>query len=642
MQTSAEFDSYVARLERVARANPGRYRTRVLLFGALGYVYVFAVLVLLVALGLGVGALVAAHGGWVLLIKLAIPIGLLVWTIVRAMWVRIDPPQGKELARNDAPALFAEVDAIRRGVQAPRAHHVLLTDDFNASVSQVPRLGMFGWHRNYLVLGVPLMHALPADEFRAVLAHEFGHLSRAHGRSGAWSYRIRATWARILEQLRQNEHGATFVFERFFAWYAPRFAAYSFVLARSQEFEADARAAALVGPGVMASALARIAVRSRHLADSFWPTLWKRAAAEPEPPADAFTTMGRSLRAPMPEAEADLLLSQALSAPTRSGDTHPELGERIAALGVAPGPALIAPDEGVPSAAEAYLGRPAEDALRRMDREWLEQIRAGWTAQHQEARQAAERLAELEARTESLTPEEAKERAFAVASLHGAEAAVPLFRDLAEAEPADAQIRYMLGQLLLECDDEEGLRHLESAMAAEVGLVHGGCAASHAFLHRAGRVEEAEAYWRRLQEHADLMSAAQEERNAGAVSARDVFLPHGLDDEAVRAIEEALRRHRDIASAFLVRKEVKILPEHPLYVLAVVPDWTWKRGEHGNHSANLVQRLVQEIPFPGDAVVLTLEGNFKNLRKPIAAVAGSDVYVRGRRVAPQPIPEDER
>ncbi|HEX8209741.1 MAG TPA: M48 family metalloprotease [Longimicrobium sp.] len=634
MQTSAEFDGYVARLERVARANPGRYRTRVLLFGALGYVYVFAVLTLLAALALGVGALVAAHGGWVLLIKLAIPIALLVWTIVRAMWVRIDPPEGRELAPNDAPRLFAEVDAIRKGVQAPRAHHVLLTDDFNASVSQVPRLGMFGWHRNYLVLGVPLMHALPADEFRAVLAHEFGHLSRAHGRTGAWSYRIRATWGRILEQLRRDGHRATFIFERFFAWYAPRFAAYSFVLARSQEFEADARAAALVGPGVMASALARIAVRSRHLGESFWPALWNRAAAEPEPPADAFTTLGRSLREPVPEAEADLLLAQALSAPTRSGDTHPELGERVAALGVAPGPALIAPAEGVPNAAEAYLGGPAEDALRRMDRAWLEEVRAGWTARHHEMRQAAERLAELEERAESLTPDEAKERAFAVANLRGAEAAVPLFRDLAEAEPADAQIRYMLGQLLLGCDDEEGLRHLETAMAADPGLVHGGCAASHAFLHRAGRVEEAEAYWRRLQEHGDLMSAAQEERSAGGLTARDVFLPHGLDEEAVGAIEEALRRHRDVASAFLVRKEVKILPEHPLYVFAVVPDWTWKRAEHGNHSANLVQRLVQEIPFPGDAVVLTLEGNFKNLRKPIAAVPGSDVYVRGRRAAP--------
>lgn len=502
MQTSAEFDSYVARLERVARANPGRYRTRVLLFGTLGYVYVFAVLAALVALIAGLGALVAVYGLRVIFLKLAFPVAVLVFMIVSAMWVRIDPPEGKELARNDAPRLFAEVEAIRKGVQAPRAHHVLLTDEMNAAISQVPRLGMFGWHRNYLVLGVQLMHALPVDEFRAVLAHEFGHLSRADGRSAAWIYRIRATWESILEQLRRDARGATFIFERFFAWYAPRFAAYSFVLARTHEFEADARAAALVGPGAMASALARIAVRSRHISESFWPALWKRTIAEPEPPADAFTTLCRTLREPVRTGELELFLAQALAVPTESRDTHPGLADRIAALGVVPGPALIAPAVGVPSAAEAYLDRPAEDTLRRIDRAWPGEVRTQWRAVHQATRRAVESLAELEGRRESLAPDEARGRAFGIANLFGAEPALPLFRELAEARPDDAQVRFRLGQILLELEDEEGLRHLEAAMAADTGLVHEGCAASYAFLHRVGRPEDAEAYWRRMQEHA--------------------------------------------------------------------------------------------------------------------------------------------
>ncbi|HEX8361280.1 MAG TPA: M48 family metallopeptidase [Longimicrobium sp.] len=499
---STEFEAYVARLERVARANPRRYRTRVLLFGALGYVYVFAVLAVLVAVTVGLGVWVATSlRGWGLLGKLAIPSALLGWMILRAMWVRLDPPAGRELAHKHAPRLFAEVEAIRKGVQAPRAHHVILTDDFNAAVSQVPRLGMFGWHRNYLVLGVPLMYALPADEFRAVLAHEFGHLSRAHGRSGAWIYRIRATWAGILEQLRREQHGATFIFERFFAWYAPRFAAYSFVLARSHEYEADARAAALVGPGVMASALARTAVCSRYISESFWPTVWNRAITEPEPP-DAFTTLGRTLREPVRAGESELLLAYALSAPTNSDDTHPGLAERVAALGVAPGPALIAPAAGVPVAAEAYLGRPGEDALWRLDRAWANEVRDQWRAVHQAQQRSLGHLAELEERRESLAPEEARGRAFGTANLHGAKAALPLFRELAEAQPADVQVRFRFGQILLELDDEEGLRHLEAAMAEDTGLVHDGCAASYAFLHRAGRPRDAEAYWRRMQEHA--------------------------------------------------------------------------------------------------------------------------------------------
>jgi Zn-dependent protease with chaperone function len=631
MQSSAEFDSYVARLERVARAAPGKYRARVFLFGMLGYVYVFGVLAALVALMVGIGLFV----GVAIFVKLGIPLAVLAWTILRAMWVKIGAPEGKELAPADAPRLFAEVEAIRKGVDAPRAHHVLLTDDFNAAVSQVPRLGMFGWHRNYLLLGVPLMHALPADEFRAVLAHEFGHLSRAHSRTGAWIYRIRATWARILERLKEDQHGATFVFERFFAWYAPRFAAYSFVLARAQEFEADARAAALVGRGAMASALARVRVRAHHLEGSFWPELWRRAVHEPEPPSDAYTALVSSFQAPLDAGEAETLLSQALAEPTRSGDTHPALAERIAALGVPPGPAVLNEVEGVPSAAEAYLQGPAREMVQRMDRSWREAALSAWTERHQQVEQAAARLAELERKAEEAPLElaEAKEHAWILTDLGGGEAALPYFQQLAEADPKDVQTRSMLGHLLLERGDEEGLQHLEAAMAADFSMVPHGCDAAHAFLRRTGRPEEAERYWTRLQEHQDQMAAAGAERDASNVRPGDAFLPHEMADEAVGAIVEALRRHRDVASAYLVRKEVRLFPEHPLYVLAVVPDWTWKRGQAGNHSALLIQRLVQEVPFPGDAVVLTLEGNLKKLRKPVTAVRGSDVFVRGRREA---------
>lgn len=631
MQTSVEFDSYVARLERVSRDAPRLYRARVLLFGMLGYAYVFGTLAALIGAVIVVGALVAKHGGLVILGKLAIPVVILAWTILRAMWVGFSAPEGKEITRADAPELFAEVDAIRRAVKAPRAHHVLLTDEFNAAVSQVPRLGMFGWHRNYLVLGVPLMHALPADEFRAVLAHEFGHLSRAHGRTGAWIYRVRASWARILERLKEAEHRITFIYERFFAWYAPRFAAYSFVLARSQEFEADARAAELVGRGVMASALTRVRVRSAHMENTFWPAVWRRSAEQPEPPRDVYASLVQSFREPIPAGEADILVAAALSAPTRSDDTHPALAERVGALGIAPTPALLAAAQDAPSAADVYLGRAGAEMIERMSRLWSASVKQHWGEQHQEARASAERLAALESAEAPLSLEEARERAWTVASLRGGEAAIPLFRELHEAAPDDAQIRFMLGQLLLDAGDAEGLAHVEAAMDADLGLVSTGCQVSYVFLRRAGRHDEAEAVWRRFQEHDDRMTAARAERGT-SVAPTDVFLPHAVSDDAVRAIEEVLRRHADVETGYLVRKEMKLLPEYPLYVLAVVPDWTWKRGLAGDHSARLAQRLLQEVPFPGETLIVMLEGK-KKLRKRIAAVPGADIYVRGRRRA---------
>ncbi|HEV2150441.1 MAG TPA: M48 family metalloprotease [Longimicrobiaceae bacterium] len=637
MQSSQQFDSYVARLERVARERPGEYRLRALLFGFLGYAYVFGVLALLLALVVGLGWWVAEHGGWVLLFKVAIPVLMLGAVVLKAMWVRIDPPAGTPLARADAPRLFAEVDAVRRAVDAPPAHRLLLTDDFNASVSQVPRLGMFGWHRNYLALGVPLLHALSPAEFRAVLAHEFGHLSRAHGRTGAWIYRIRSTWVRILEQLEQEQHPGTFIFERFFRWYAPRFAAYSFVLARRQEFEADERAAAMVGRETMAAALMRVEVRGAYLGGSFWPGVWGRARMEPEPPADAFSTLARTLGEPMPAKEAEVLLAEALAAQTRSGDTHPVLAERLAALGVRPTPALLTSGDGGPSAAEELLGGRRAAVLAQLDHSWSAAVRQFWSREHEQSRQGLERLAELERQAAAgpLSPEEARERAWAVANLRGGDEAVPLFQEIARAAPEDGPARYMLGQLLLERGDPDGLDHLEAAMATDPGLVQPACGSAHAFLLRAGRTEEAERYWRRLQEHQDLVAGAQEERSVAALRPKDVFLPHGLGEEALQALVEALRRHRDVERAYLVRKQVKLLPDYPLHVLAVVLDLSWMKHQAGNPAAELVDRLGSEVAFPGDGIVLVLDGGYRKLRKPIGSVPGAEVYVRGRTPAPR-------
>ena len=92
---------------------------------------------------------------------------------------------------------------------------------------------MFGWLNNYLVLGLPLLRALSPAEFRAVLAHEFGHLSGKHGRFSGWIYRVRQTWIQILVSVHQERSYASFLFEPFLEWYAPYLNAYSFVLARA-------------------------------------------------------------------------------------------------------------------------------------------------------------------------------------------------------------------------------------------------------------------------------------------------------------------------------------------------------------------------------------------------------------------------
>jgi hypothetical protein len=104
-------------------------------------------------------------------VKFVMLIRALLLVILRALWVRLQPPEGERLARRDEPELFALLDRLRARLCTPPVHEVLVTADFNAGITQVPGPGVRLAHRNYLTLGLSA-HAL-----------RFG--SAARGRAGS-------------------------------------------------------------------------------------------------------------------------------------------------------------------------------------------------------------------------------------------------------------------------------------------------------------------------------------------------------------------------------------------------------------------------------------------------------------------------
>jgi Zn-dependent protease with chaperone function len=233
------FKQLVARLERESAAAPGAYRAKVAALTLLG----FGILLLfLAAAGAGLVVLagfavfVALTGGkaLIVLIKgsklfllLAIPLWFLIKNGIAALFVRFPPPEGREIRRNEAPALFAEIDRMRRVMNGPRFHHVLIVDDVNAAVVQRPAFGLIGWPRNYLLLGLPLLEGMAPLEALAVVAHEYGHLASADGHFGAFIYRLRHTWGTIETAFERIPGWMGRLMTPLLHWYVPYFNAYT-------------------------------------------------------------------------------------------------------------------------------------------------------------------------------------------------------------------------------------------------------------------------------------------------------------------------------------------------------------------------------------------------------------------------------
>src|SRR5919106_2619941 len=321
MMKAEQFHTLVKRLEETARRDPSGYRTRVALLAVLGHAYVWGVLLLVVgALALVAWLTVAAGRSSGLANNLAIPLVVFAAAIVRAMWVRFDRPEGRRLSPGDAPEVFGLVRALTERLVTPRFHEMLVTFDFNAAVSQTPRLGFLGWYRNSLLLGLPLMEAMSPEEFRAVLAHEMGHLSRQHGRFGAWIYRTRALWIRLTERLESQQHWGYHVFDWFLSRWAPYFSAYSFVLARQHEYEADHVAAEVAGAGNPGRALHRLELLGAYLDQRVWSEVARDAEHLAKPPQGVPARLAAALRQAPADDDAREWLWAALARRTDLGD----------------------------------------------------------------------------------------------------------------------------------------------------------------------------------------------------------------------------------------------------------------------------------------------------------------------------------
>ena len=637
--TDEQFEALVKKLETASQANPKQYRTKVALLAVLGYAYIFFMLGLsLSLLGVLIFAGISGHFN-AIFIKLAIVLVILIFTILRSMWVTIPAPQGIPLTPQQTPALFTMLDSVSTRLSAPKFHHVLLVDEFNAAVAQVPRLGILGWQVNYLLLGLPLMQSVTPEEFESVIAHEMGHLSGNHSRFSGWVYRVRQTWMRLLTALIQQGHKGAELFTSFFKWYAPYFSAYSYVLTRANEYEADRCAAEVATAQTAARALLRIPVQGRLLSDVYWPSIYEQCFQQPEPPTTVFANLVNTVQQPVERAKVQRWVAGALHDKTDIGDTHPSLTDRLASLGFVVGSVPVGSlqplsDDIRPvatTAADTFLGPAQTDLTAHLDHLWRQSVMNEWRKKFVYAQDARKKLDAVNAKglVQALTVEELLNQARWTAELMGNAQGIPLIRRFVEAYPNNAPGNFLLGQCLIEEKDESGVMVLERAMSLEPDATIASCGLIYGFLHEQGRFAEADRYLDRAKGRHRLEEDADDERST--VTPHDAYWPHGLDPASLPALAAILAGEKDVAEAFLVRKAVTLLQDKPLYVVGLVIKAPWYKPEGETAHHEIAQRLAQSIELPGQFFVLVLEKNYKPALARMRAVPDSVVYFREKR-----------
>lgn len=633
--TNEKFDEMVKRLEVLAKTAPAQYRFRVALLALLGYAYIMLVVAILVALFAVIIGLSWQRGrfnfwvwkfGWVLI--------ALAWVVLRSLWVKLSPPEGIELTRDEAPRLFDLIEELTGALDAPRIHHVLILDFFNAAVVQVPRFGFFGGYRNYLLLGLPDMQASSPAQFRATLAHELGHLSGNHGRFTGWIYRLREAWGQLLARLEREQRWGSFLFTSFFNWYAPYFHAYSFVLARKHEYEADEAAARLTGTENVAQMLIDTRLKGKYLEENYWPEVYRHADTDPRPVAGVFANLPRALSQPLPPDSVARQLDFALAEATISDDTHPALADRLRALGY---PSQNGDDNDdwtkryqpatvEQSAADLYLGQHAQMLTAQFDRSWQEAVAEQWGERHNYVMRSQQTLVSLEekARNGALLFDEAWTHATLAAELKTPEEAIPLIREVLALRADHAEANFLLGQLLLQQNDPAGVAHLERAAERDPDMLIPACQLLFAHFTAQGQPQEAERYREHAQEYFARLEEAQPER--ATINSAEELIPHQATGSEVERLREQLSPFPQIKAVYLAQKKLEKFPEKPLYVLGITTNAPWYQFNRDASNRELIDEIVSQVALPGETLVVVLEGSYKKLLKGFRQFEGSQIF----------------
>ena len=599
---AAAFKTLIARSEALAARRPGFYRCYVFALAALGYFYLALVVVLLLALLLVVAA--SAMYLKAAAIKLLFVVGAPLMVVLRALWVRLPPPPGVVLTPANSPDLHAMLRELRQRLNAPRLHHVLLTPEFNAGVTQLPRLGLFGWHRNYLMIGLPLMKALTVEQFQAVLAHELGHLSRGHARGANWIYRLRVIWQRLDGAFSQTSHWGSVLVQPFFKRYVPYFTAASFPLARANEYEADAASSRLTCARSAAQALTSVHIVGAYLAEKYWPAIQAAAKDAPQPAFAPFRDFPADAIRSVPAAELQQWLQVALGKETSHADTHPCLAERLKALGVQAEFAPPPPGAG----AEKLLAPHLSQWENGFDASWREHVLDTWKKIHERTQAGRARIVELRSQGDPAGLDEAG--ALELAKLEeevgaGPVAALDLCRALVEKHPDSLPIRYALARQLLQRGDAAGVGPMESVLEQTPEAVLPGAQLLWDFYRRQNDADRASHWQQRYLEHAAVLQAARAERAKWLLS--DTIAGHQLHPEELNALTAQLKAIPDLTRAYLVRKVTRHFRDTPMYLLGFKSGRWWRLHDAAKVHA-LTQRIRQEVRFPGDTLIINIEG----------------------------------
>ena len=630
---SQQYYELVRKYEREARENPSRFHRRLSRHLLLGYVCTVSVLLLLIAASIGCGVMTYFYPSLVTFVATAFAL-VITWNLLSAVFAKVAPLEGTRLEPQLYPQLFAEMNELREAMDIPEIEEVILTADLNACAGEHRSRIWFGKKHRYVGIGLPLLEALSADEFRTILAHEIAHLARGHGRLLATFWHLRTVWSTF-----HSDGNATFWWRWFAKYFGSRFEAMNAVVSHEFEFEADRIAHAVTDSRSIIASRLKMELLGRFADQQQSQWFNAQVLASAKVPTNVVSTYCQRLQRNLDRSESENLLLRILAEETSIYLTHPSCRDRIAVAGFPSDRPLVEmvetamgylqplPSDNAQIASFYYLGTHRDALLKQADENSASNLKGMWEYRTEFIRdsktnlqQTAERIKKASESDKKPVESDLVSRAHVVSDIFPRESARQAWEDVLEHYPENASALYYTGYdaYQYEYDLATAEDRLARAIEADPRLEFDVSSFMVAICREQEKPEEAEQWHQHGFGAYDALQDSADER--ATVTLKDKLIPATLTDDQVQTIKsqiETIKNRKHIKRVWVACKKLQFYPEKPLFVLAVETNVSMFRFCTVEFFNLIGDEFANSINFGEQYFVVVIQGENRKFKKKI-------------------------
>ena len=294
--------------------------------------------------------------------------------------LRFPQVPGLKLSKERVPDLYRVITGVRGDIPQPAINSVVLTDQYELRIEEVPCFGFPFLTTTTLAIGMPMLQTLSEEEFRCELMKRLGQYSRGRFQPCHWLFRSRRLWRRYLNAFNEHKRLGGTPLRWFFSVYSPLFEMLTLPAARMDELAGDDAALEWLNDKDYFVALKSSSIAEIFLKADYWRKVHQAAVKNPKATLKPFEKLEHISGYLGSQNFRRKWLCNAVVAKQNLSKAMPVFSARRENLGQSKlGDAPVAAEK---TAAMACLGAARKELVSNLDKHWCSTTCAQWRADY--------------------------------------------------------------------------------------------------------------------------------------------------------------------------------------------------------------------------------------------------------------------